>query len=100
MNSLVLLWATHILVDFCTGIWPIYKTVMGFDIFQASLVAGLCGFFGEGLQLFFGYFCDRGWRKFVLLIGILFASAALLLPLAATLMGCFFCVLCLMLGSG
>jgi hypothetical protein len=54
-------------LDFFTGIWPIYKTIAGIDLAQAGLITGISGFFGEFLQPFFGYFSDRGLRKKVFL---------------------------------
>lgn len=62
-KSLALLFVSHLILDFFTGIWPIYKTIAQIDLAKAGLIAGLSGFIGEFLQIFFGYFSDRGYRK-------------------------------------
>jgi FSR family fosmidomycin resistance protein-like MFS transporter len=99
-RSLFLLWSSHLLLDFFTGIWPIYKTIAGVDLAKAGLIAGLSGFFGEILQLFFGYFSDRGFRKKVILLGLILGSCVLGITFTNDLLISFFILLLLMLGSG
>jgi FSR family fosmidomycin resistance protein-like MFS transporter len=99
-KSLFLLWLSHLFVDFFTGIWPIYKTLAHIDIAQAGLVAGISGFLGESMQLGFGYFCDRGHRKKVLMLGLLLASSIIWITFCKTAFSSFFALLFLMLGSG
>jgi MFS transporter, FSR family, fosmidomycin resistance protein len=98
-KSLLLLWLSHLFLDFFTGIWPIYKTLSQIDIAKAGLIAGLSGFIGEALQLFSGYFCDRGYRKKLMLLGLALGSCILLITLASNALSSFFILLLLMLGS-
>lgn len=99
-RSLLLLWASHLLLDFFTGIWPIYKTIAGVDLAKAGLIAGLAGFFGELLQLFFGYFSDRGFRKVITMLGVALSSTVLWITFTDDIVTSFFVLLLLMIGSG
>jgi FSR family fosmidomycin resistance protein-like MFS transporter len=99
-RSLLLLWFSHLLLDFFTGIWPIYKTIAGIDLAKAGLIAGLAGFFGELLQIFFGYFSDRGFRKIVTMLGLSLSSSVLCITLTSDILISFFILLMLMIGSG
>lgn len=99
-RSLLLLWSSHLLLDFFTGIWPIYKTIAGIDLAKAGLIAGLAGFFGEMLQLFFGYFSDRGFRKVVTMLGLALSSSVLFVTFTDDIVISFFILLMLMVGSG
>lgn len=99
-KSLLVLWFSHIIIDFCTGIWPIYKTIAGIDLAKAGLIAGISGFIGEILQLGFGYFCDRGHRKKILILGMILASSILWITFTSTIFSSFWILLLLMLGSG
>lgn len=87
-------------MDFFTGIWPIYKTLANVDIAQAGMIAGISGFMGEILQIFFGYFCDRGYRKRILLLGLTFASAIIWITFSNGIFNSFIILFLLMLGSG
>ncbi len=100
MKTLFLLWLSHLILDFFTGIWPIYKTIAGIDIVQAGLIAGLSGFIGEFLQLFFGYFSDKGYRKQILILGLALSSAIVWITFAESLFPSFLLLLLLMIGSG
>lgn len=99
-KSLLLLWVSHLLMDFFTGIWPIYKTLAGIDIVQAGLIAGVSGFFGEILQIYFGYLSDRGHRKKMLMLGLVLASAIIWITFVDQIFHSFLLLLLLMLGSG
>lgn len=99
-KSLFILWLGHIMMDFFTGIWPIYKTIAKIDIAQAGLIAGLSGFLGEILQVGFGYFCDRGHRKFVLMLGLILSSSIIWITFTTSIFSAFCVLLLLMLGSG
>lgn len=99
-KSLILLWLSHLFVDFFTGIWPIYKTLAHIDIAVAGLIAGITGFLGESFQILFGYFCDKGHRKKVLMLGLCLASSILWITFAQTTFASFWVLLLLMLGSG
>lgn len=98
-RSLFLLWLSHLFLDFCTGIWPIYKTISQIDIAKAGLIAGLSGFIGEALQVCFGFLCDRGYRKKLMMLGLSLASCILLITFATDTLSSFFVLLVLMLGS-
>ncbi len=97
--SLFLLLISHFYVDFCLGVWPIYKTWAHIDLATAGLITGIAGFSAEVLQLFFGYMSDRGYRKKIMLFGILISSGVLLLPFAHSSLSLFALIFCLMLGS-
>ena len=99
-KTMLILWLAHIVMDFFTGIWPIYKTIAQIDLAKAGLIAGVSGFLGEILQLGFGYFCDRGYRKIILMIGITLASCIVWITFTSSLFGSFWILLLLMLGSG
>jgi len=99
-KSLLLLWISHLIVDFFTGIWPIYKTIAGLDIATAGLIAGLTGFLGESCQIFFGNLADRGHRKKILILGMVLASSILWITFCTSTLECFFILLLLMIGSG
>ncbi len=99
-RSLILLFLTHLTLDFYTGIWPIYKTIAQVDLATAGLIAGLSGFIGEVMQVFFGYFSDRGYRKRVIMFGLACASCVLMITFTKSTASAFFIMLLLMLGSG
>ncbi len=99
-KSLILLWFSHLFVDFFTGIWPIYKTIAAIDIATAGFIAGITGFIGESLQIFFGHLCDRGHRKKILILGLVLASSIVWITFCDSVAS-YFCVLLLLtLGSG
>jgi MFS transporter, FSR family, fosmidomycin resistance protein len=98
-KSLFLLCLGHFMLDFFTGIWPIYKTMANFDLAEAGLIAGCSGFLGESLQLGFGYFCDKGYRKKILILGLLCGSCILWITFSQSLISCFWILLLLTLGS-
>ncbi|KAF3362630.1 Permease, major facilitator superfamily [Chlamydiales bacterium STE3] len=77
--SVTLLWIGHFFVDFMLGIWPVYKTMAGLDIAVAGTIAACCAFLGEGMQLLFGGLCDKGFKKRLILFGLFFTSANVLL---------------------
>lgn len=99
-RSLILLFVSHLMLDFFTGIWPIYKTLAEIDLAKAGLIAGLSGFVGEFMQIFFGFFSDRGHRKKVIMLGLILASCVLFITFTQDLITSFFILLLLMLGSG
>src|ERR1700722_12692062 len=97
-RSLLILWVSHLFLDFCTGIWPIYKTISGIDLAKAGLIAGLSGFIGVALQICFGFFSDRGYRKKLMMLGLCLSSCILLITFATDTLSSFFILLLLMLG--
>lgn len=96
----MLLWLSHLLMDFFTGIWPIYKTIAQIDLVKAGLIAGISGFIGEMFQVVFGYLCDRGWRKKILFMGLALASSIIWVTFVEGIFNSFLLLLLLMLGSG
>lgn len=74
--SLMITWIGHFLVDMMIGVWPMYKTFAHVDIAVAGIISGLCAFLGEGLQLLFGALSDRGYRKYLILGGVVGATAS------------------------
>ena len=99
-KNLLILCFTHFIVDSFTGIWPIYKTMCGIDIEKAGFIAGISGFIGESLQIVFGYFSDKGLRKYILLFGLLISSSIVWITYAEGLIAYFLILLCLNIGSG
>ncbi len=100
VRSCPVLWVAHFFADFFVGVWPIYKTLAGIDILQAGIIMGIAGFTGELSQAFFGYFSDRGYRKVILLLGVLLCSAILLVTAVEGFFYWLVLVLLLMIGSG
>jgi FSR family fosmidomycin resistance protein-like MFS transporter len=80
--SLAVLAAGHFAVDSCTGIWPIFKTLAHLDLSRAGLIASVGSMVGNGFQIGFGPLADRGWRKPLLVGGVLLAGAVTLVPFA------------------
>lgn len=74
-----LLWAGHFCVDLMIGIWPVYKTMMHLDLAKAGLISTGCALAGEGLQVFFGSLSDKGYRKLLIISGVLTTAASTLL---------------------
>lgn len=66
------------------GIWPVFKTIAALDIAFAGLLAAMCVFIGESLQLVFGSLSDKGYGRFLITGGILLAVTSLYFPFAAT----------------
>ncbi|MEK7340025.1 MAG: MFS transporter [Candidatus Rhabdochlamydia sp.] len=98
-RSLCLLWCSHLILDFFTGIWPIYKTLFHIDLAKAGILAGISGFMGESLQLGFGYISDRGHRKIIMMLGLGLASSILWMTFTNHLFFSFCLLLLMMLGS-
>lgn len=73
--TLLALAAGHFAVDCCTGVWPVFKTLAQLDIARAGLIAMTGAIIGNGCQVLFGLLADRGWRRPLLLGGVLTAGA-------------------------
>ncbi len=97
--SLLALTAAHFAIDCCTGIWPVFKTLAQLDLARAGLIASAGSMAGNGLQVVLGPLADRGFRKPLLLCGVLLGGAVTLLPLASTYWQMFALVLLTYLGS-
>lgn len=90
----------HFFVDLMLGIWPVFKTLAHLDLAIAGLIAGLSAFIGEGLQVVFGSLSDRGYRKILILSGILLTACSTLFAYTESyyLLFVFYFITCL--GSG
>ena len=96
----LVLWLGHFGVDLMIGIWAVYKTMAHLDLAMAGLISTLCAFTGEGMQLFFGSLSDKGYRKQLILCGILTTTAATFLAYTDNFFVLFFLFLLACLGSG
>jgi FSR family fosmidomycin resistance protein-like MFS transporter len=89
----------HLAVDLCTGIWPVYKTMAGLDLAKAGLIATAGSLLGNALQPLFGVLADRGWRKALLVSGLLLAGAVTWSPYVESYAVLFLLVLLTYVGS-
>lgn len=98
--SALVLWLSHFCVDVMIGFWPIYKTMANLDLAYAGLISAGCALAGEGMQLVFGSLSDRGYRKYLIMGGLLFTASSSLLAYTQNyaLLSLFFFFTCL--GSG
>jgi MFS transporter, FSR family, fosmidomycin resistance protein len=90
----------HCVVDFMLGIWPVYKLMANLDLGKAGLIAGLGAFLGEGSQMIFGSLSDRGYRKQILIFGLLSTTCCLLIMFFQNYFIFFFLYLMTCMGSG
>lgn len=100
VKALFIVWIAHFLVDMMIGFWSVYKTLAALDIAMTGLIAGICPFIGEGMQVVFGSLGDKGYRKILLAIGVGAAAFNALIPYTynySILFG-FYLITCL--GSG
>jgi FSR family fosmidomycin resistance protein-like MFS transporter len=97
---LIFIGAAHFLVDTMLGIWPIYKSLAKLDIATAGLIVAVGAFIGEGSQLFFGSFSDKGYRKILIIVGLILAMASSLLPYSSNYVTLFLLYLITCIGSG
>lgn len=97
---LFLIGLAHFLVDTMLGIWPIYKSLAQLDIAKAGLIVAVGAFIGEGSQLLFGAFSDRGYRKPLIIAGLMIATASSFLVYSSDylLLFCLYLLTCI--GSG
>jgi MFS transporter, FSR family, fosmidomycin resistance protein len=98
--ALAITWIAHFLVDVMIGFWSVYKTIAGVDLALAGLIAGVCAFIGEGMQILFGNLGDKGHRKALLIFGIGATSANALLPFSDHVFFFFLFFLLTSIGSG
>jgi MFS transporter, FSR family, fosmidomycin resistance protein len=94
------LWMGHFVVDFMIGIWSVFKTLAGLDLAKAGIIAAACAFLGEGMQVVFGSLSDKGYRKVLVLGGILGTISSLLIPFTHSYVVYFLLYLMTCLGSG
>ncbi len=82
--TLLTLAGGHFAVDYCSGIWPVFKTLAHLDIVKAGLIATVGTMAGNGLQLAFGVLADRGLRRRLIVAGVAAAGAVSFVPWAAS----------------
>lgn len=92
--------AAHFLVDVMLGIWPLYKSMAKLDMALSGLIVGLGAFIGEGSQLFFGSFSDKGYRKLLIIIGLIMAMGGSFFAYSTDYVVLFFLYLLTSIGSG
>lgn len=97
---LLLVGGAHFLVDTMLGIWPLYKSMAHFDLAVAGMVVAFGAFIGEGSQLLFGSFSDRGYRKLLIILGLIVSGASAFLVYFTDYPILFFLYLLTCLGSG
>lgn len=98
--TILVLWLSHFLVDFMIGVWPIYKTIAGLDLAKAGLIAASCAFVGEGLQMIFGSLSDRGYRRLLIILGMLATTSCTLLAYTENYAYLFILYMITCIGSG
>src|ERR1700722_5288108 len=100
VKALTIVCAGHFLVDMMIGFWSVYKTLAGLDIAIMGLIAGICPFIGEGMQIIFGPLGDKGYRKILLGLGMGFAAFNAMIPATHNYNLLFILYLLTCLGSG
>lgn len=99
-GTLMLVWSSHFLADVMIGIFPVYKTIAGLDLAIAGLIAAICPFIGEGMQVVFGSLGDKGYRRVLLQLGLLGTCAAAFFAYTTNYWVLAFLYLITCLGSG
>lgn len=80
IKALAIVFIGHFLVDMMIGFWSIYKTLAGLSIAIMGMIAGICPLVGEGMQVFFGTLCDKGYKKILLALGVGVSAVNALIP--------------------
>jgi FSR family fosmidomycin resistance protein-like MFS transporter len=97
--TLLALATGHFAVDCCTGIWPVFKTLAHLDLARAGLIATVGAVIGNGSQILFGLLADGGWRRPLLLVGVMLAGAVTFVTWTDSYAAMFALVLATYLGS-
>lgn len=97
---LIFIGLAHFLVDTMLGIWPIYKSMAQLDMARAGLIVATGAFIGEGSQLLFGSFSDKGYRKLLIVAGLIIAMASSFLAYSSDYLILFALYLMTCIGSG
>lgn len=100
VSLLILIGLAHFLVDTMLGIWPIYKSMAQLDMAKAGLIVAIGAFIGEGSQVLFGSLSDRGYRKLLILAGLLISIASSFLTYSSDYLILFWLYLLTCIGSG
>lgn len=98
--ALFLMWLGHFAIDFMIGVFSVYKTMAGLDLAYAGMVMLFSAIIGEGLQVYFGDLSDRGYRKFLVFLGIVLTSASSFVIYTQNYYLLFFLVMTTYIGSG
>ncbi|PCJ56457.1 MAG: hypothetical protein COA79_18625 [Planctomycetota bacterium] len=98
-RGLIILFFCHFTVDLFTGIWPLYKKLANIDLYEAGIIAMVGGILGNCSQLIFGVFADKGYRKILLLAGILLSSMASFYAIANSNIAYLFLLILTFIGS-
>lgn len=99
-STLAAMWCGHFLVDMMIGFWAVYKCIAQLDIALCGLIAGISALIGEGMQLAFGMLGDKGYRKQVLIFGLLAAASSALIGYTHNYLFLFGLILLTCIGSG
>lgn len=68
--GILIIWLSHLMMDFSLGVWTVYKTFITLDLRIAGLIASVAMLIGEGLQLYFGILSDRGFHRRLIALGV------------------------------
>ncbi len=96
---LILIGLAHFFVDTMLGIWPIYKSMVEIDIAKAGMIAAAGAFIGEGSQFIFGSFSDKGYRKLLVILGLIIVISAVFFTYTSNEKVLFFLYLATCIGS-
>jgi len=97
---LVIVCIGHFLVDVMIGIYPVYKTLAHINLAAAGIIGGISSFAGEGMQILFGTLSDKGYRKALILVGIMATVASAFLFYTSSYFAIFALYLITCTGSG
>lgn len=97
---LLLIGCAHFLIDTMLGIWPVYKSMAQLDMSIAGLIVAGGALIGEGSQLIFGGFSDRGYRKMLIIGGVILGMGTAFLPYVSNYWALFSLYLMTCIGSG
>jgi FSR family fosmidomycin resistance protein-like MFS transporter len=100
VTALLVVWLGHCFVDVMIGFWAVYKTLAGLDLAIAGIIAAISPFIGEGMQVVFGTLGDRGYRKALLIGGLLGCASCALLAYTENYWLLFLLYLLTCIGSG
>lgn len=69
MKTLIGLSIAHALLECFSGVWPVYKHLVGLDLQAAGYIAAATGFLAAALQPAFGHWADQGWSRAMVIWG-------------------------------
>lgn len=98
--SLLILWLSHLVMDFMLGVWTVYKTMASIDLVTAGVMSTVAALLGEGSQLYFGMLSDRGWNQRLLVLGLLLMGVVPFFVYFDHHLVLFFFIFCSYMGSG